>query len=111
MSMSLLEEKVSNFILQDLDPADLANGNSKSSSDSVSRLLTPNLSQSSLNGGSENLGCRPISKKLTKVNLWQYLIEYHRRELDQDSLGFGNKHSIDKVFRKKDPKRYIQVKT
>jgi signal transduction histidine kinase len=31
--------------------------------------------------------------------------------MDQDSLGIGNFHLIDKVFRKKDPKRYIQVKT
>jgi hypothetical protein len=111
MPISLLEDKVSNFILQDLDPADLSNGNSKSSCDTVSKLITTNLNQKSIYEGGENNGCEAISKKIKKVNLWQYLIEYHMRDLDRDSLSFGNKHTIDKVFRKKDPKRYIQVKT
>lgn len=48
--------------------------------------------------------------------MWQYLIEYLRKDLngnmDYDSQDLGNKQpSIDKVFRLKHPKRYIQVKT
>ena len=73
--------------------------------------MTINLSQASSNQGGGNHGCQLISKKFTKENLWQYLIEYHRRDffsnMNQDSLGQANKFSIDKVFRKKDPKRYI----
>jgi hypothetical protein len=75
MPMSLLEEKVSKFIMQDLDPADLKDGSSKSSLDSASTIITRNHSQTSLNKEGGNHGCLPIQKKINKVNLWQYLIE------------------------------------
>ncbi len=55
--MSLLEEKVSKFIVQDLDPADLKDGSSKSSLDSASTIITRNHSQTSLNGEEGRHGC------------------------------------------------------